>query len=185
MAARTWTPLAVGFLRHPKLAGATAPVKLLAISAMLYAQDNLTDGHIPTGALAGIALEAACPPKKAAELEQRGLWDPVPGGWQIHGWHEWNRPAELVEELRAKKGEAGALGNHRRWHLARGIVDPNCEHCRTCDPPAIPPRSHTRIANGSPPTPTPSDNPPQTQGDGHPQTVDNLAAVRALRTDLG
>lgn len=34
-------------------------------------------------------------------------------------------------ELSEKKAAAGRRAMHKRWHLDRNIVDPECEHCRT------------------------------------------------------
>jgi len=45
----------------------------------------------------------------------------------VHDWMDY--AGELImkrEELR----EAGARGNHERWHVRRGVVDPSCPYCQ-------------------------------------------------------
>src|SRR5690606_20278603 len=45
----------------------------------------------------------------------------------VHDWHEY---AGRLIEKRAEAREAGARGNHERWHVRRGISDPSCPYCQ-------------------------------------------------------
>lgn len=55
-----------------------------------------------------------------------GFLDSDAAGLRIHNWQE--RGGRLHESRRIG-GESGRLGNHRRWHEARGISDPGCTLC--------------------------------------------------------
>ena len=107
-----WTPLAVGFFTHPKVVQVDGPAKLLYLAGLCYSQRHLTDGWLPAGVVPILAAEAGCTRRGAAELERVGLWDAADGGWQIHDWAEWNRPAEQVRRRRADdRARKAALRN--------------------------------------------------------------------------
>ena len=48
----------------------------------------------------------------------------------MHDYLDFNRSAEEIAAYREARGEAGSVGNHMRWHVARRKVDKDCEHCR-------------------------------------------------------
>lgn len=55
----------------------------------------------------------------------------------LHDW--WEYSGQLMESRRQAQ-EGGKLGNHKRWHQERGIVDPTCSFCRAdVSPPMSPP----------------------------------------------
>lgn len=45
----------------------------------------------------------------------------------VHDWYDY---AGRLLEKREEAREAGARGNHERWHVQRGIVDPTCPYCQ-------------------------------------------------------
>jgi hypothetical protein len=47
----------------------------------------------------------------------------------IHDWLTWQTSNDEITERREKRRHAGSIGNHKRWHLRKGVVDPDCEHC--------------------------------------------------------
>lgn len=164
-----WTPLAVGFWRDPKVIGSSADCKLLVLASFCFAQGSLTDGFVPANALNVIAADAGVkqPKRAAAEAVRRGLWATVDGGWCIPSWADWNKDAGTVREERRQKQQAGAHGNHLRWHARRGLKVEGCQWCY----PQTPDRSSDRTSESqnhrtsdrttdrtqeSPPTPTPT-----------------------------
>ena len=54
------------------------------------------------------------------------LLDRVDGGYRIHDWFDHGGKAVVAEQIAA---EGGVYGAHVRWHVRRGIVNPDCEHC--------------------------------------------------------
>jgi hypothetical protein len=47
----------------------------------------------------------------------------------IHDWLTWQTSNDEITERREKRRRAGSIGNHKRWHLRKDVVDPECEHC--------------------------------------------------------
>lgn len=77
----------------------------------------------------------------AADIADAAMWEDDPEVWEaalievgfmdedrtLHDWYEY---AGRFIQLRKDASEAGTKGNHERWHVQRGIVDPNCSHCQ-------------------------------------------------------
>lgn len=72
--------------------------------AMTYAGKHGTDGLIPKAALPFIH-----PHKTDADrLVRVGLWREVPGGWDIHGWDEYELSDDESKARRSARRRAGA-----------------------------------------------------------------------------
>ncbi len=93
-----------------------------------WSMDNETDGFIPDEVLTRWGTTA-----DARRLVSAGLWDHETfQGEEGHRFHDWTRfqpSAAGTAAKRAAEHEAGIRGNHKRWHLDRGISDPDCEYC--------------------------------------------------------
>lgn len=79
----------------------------------------------------------------AARLVKAGLWhheerDHEPG-YTFNDWHEHNPSTGA--------SDSGAFGNHKRWHLDRGIVQPGCSLCP--QEPELPPEPAESIGGRS------------------------------------
>jgi hypothetical protein len=122
-----WTMLDDGFPDHPKLVGLTMEQGYLWVLGINYCNRYLTDGNIPTGALA--ALHPTTPlarKRKAAQaLVNAGLWDETPTGWAIHDFHDYQLSADEVKERRAKRAEAGRKGGRRSGQVRRSKAEAN------------------------------------------------------------
>jgi hypothetical protein len=140
----TWHPTSDYFFSHPKVRKAGRDSALLFLAGLGYCGRYLTDGAIPKDALDVIAAEAWTTKKAATKLVQQNLWHDMGEHYQVHDWHQWNRTRDEAEEKRTKKSGAGALGNHRRWHVDRGITDPGCELCQASEPDPPPDPSPDR-----------------------------------------
>lgn len=116
------TLLFTGYYRHRKMVAANRLTggelaEVLWTRLLDYCNEYGTDGLIIDG-----VPDTVCPrqtKKRVDALVEVGLLDDVAGGWQMHDFHEWNRPAvELqarnrqVSEVRSKAGKAGAA---KRW----------------------------------------------------------------------
>lgn len=93
-----------------------------------WSMDNETDGFIPEDVLSRWGTKA-----DATRLVAAGFWNPDTHegepGWRFHDWARFQPSAAVTAAKRAKEHEAGLRGNHKRWHLDRGISDPDCEFC--------------------------------------------------------
>ena len=61
-----------------------------------------------------------------ARLVKAGYWWPQERdgepGFGFVDWHDYNDPADSASK-------AGTFGNHVRWHVNEGKVEPECQHC--------------------------------------------------------
>jgi hypothetical protein len=80
----------------------------------------------------------------ALEGRQRSNSDLILSDWADH-----NPTRTEVEEYTSERSLSGTKGNHKRWHEARNVVDPDCEWCRSSDPPSDRSSDPTAIADRS------------------------------------
>lgn len=111
---------------HPKWVGASAAAKALWVTAGSWSAAQLTDGHVPRHVLPVVGGK----PRTAEELVELGLWEHNGNGWVFHDWHQMQPSRVDVEAARAEKADAGARGNHQRWHAKKGITNPDCVYCQ-------------------------------------------------------
>lgn len=122
---------------HPKILKAGemlgpnggAQVLALYVSGLSYAREHLTDGFIPAKYVESISLLSR-PYLVARVMTSRAirLWHKVPGGYRIHDYHDWNKTAFEVKEMREKErvkkaaqraGKSNGRGDMSR-HVSRG-----------------------------------------------------------------
>lgn len=140
--------LDVGITEHPKFVGLSADAWTLWLHGTAYAARNLTDGHIP-GVIVGRLANIRNAARTATELEAAGLWERDRDGWRIHDYLDHNRSAADADAAKTAQTAGGTRGNHKRWHVDRGIVDPDCPHCQPSPTPSGK-RSGGRAAPDSP-----------------------------------
>ncbi|WP_405561891.1 hypothetical protein [Streptomyces sp. NBC_01180] len=91
-----WVRLDDRFPSHRKVALLSDRAFRLHITALCWSSENLTEGKILDAELRVIAhirnTKAA-----AKELEERGLWDRVEGGWELHDFLEYNPDKAKVQ----------------------------------------------------------------------------------------
>ena len=110
---------------HPKWLAVSPRARGLWVTAGSWCASNGTDGLVPTHVLRVLGHTA----KDAGELVGAGLWHVEDGGWRFNDWLTYQPDAASEKAKHAAESEAGTLGNHRRWHLARNITVPDCPHC--------------------------------------------------------
>jgi len=111
----SWAKLDDRWPRHPKAVTVGPLGRDLFVCGLCYCNEHLTDGFIPASILATLALPdpsgakarngATAAPAIARRLVAARLWDDVPGGWQVHDYHDWNASAEEVRAKRQAKRE--------------------------------------------------------------------------------
>ena len=105
----TWVRIDTSIFDHPKMMAVTPLARLLHIAGLCWSAGQLTDGAIPARGFdlvsirAGVVGDTAL--DLAAELVEAGLWTTTGPGWEIHGYLEWQTPAETVREQRERDAE--------------------------------------------------------------------------------
>jgi len=132
---------------HRKVAGLSDAAFRLNSAAIFWCSRNGTDGFVPEEDLDQVCAQVRDPARFAAECVRRGTWHiaayecasgDCPGpregrGWVIHDYLYYQPTKDESEAAQKKRQEqkssGGKLGNHRRWHEARGVTDPDCPWC--------------------------------------------------------
>lgn len=156
-----------------------------------WASDNTTDGFVP----AEVAERWDPDGRLAERLVEVGLWHRAEAdGEDGYRFHEWaadgdgtprNPSAAEVRSYRASRSSAGSLGNHRRWHVDRGVVDAGCRFCQEEGSSRTDRTSDRTSDRGSesganPPTrPDPTRDTPSPDGDGGPASSQERSQQRS------
>jgi hypothetical protein len=142
--ARTYIRVHDGMPDHPKVESLSDRAFRLLIQTWCWCSRHLTDGVIPRQ-----IWERRGTPKTRNELVTAGLVSIANDRIVMHDYLEHQRSADQVAEIRSAKRRASSLGNHNRWHKARGILDPTCQHCMETRPPPSQAGSHNGSHVGS------------------------------------
>jgi hypothetical protein len=121
-----WLRLYTGILDDPKVQRLAPEYFKGWVNLLCLAKEN--DGLLP--AIEDIAFRLRIEDAQAEELiktlKARGLLDEAGGDLTPHNWA--SRQYETEET--ASNSQKGALGNHKRWHVGRGIIADDCPYCR-------------------------------------------------------
>lgn len=129
-----FVPLSVSYRENDRMLGVEPLAELLFVRGLAFAKEKFSDGFIGERQLRLLAHDLLMTysvdmDSLVKQLVDVGLWEPVPGGWVVEGWADWN----TIDASRA-----GLLGNHERWHVRRGLIDEACDWC-LADRPDSPP----------------------------------------------
>lgn len=81
---------------------------------LLYVnRQDVRDGFIPDAALA-LLYPVRSPKKLAQKLVAVGLWERVPGGYQVHNYERWNQTREQVQDAKQRARDRAAKSYERR-----------------------------------------------------------------------
>jgi len=175
--ARIWTPLAVDFFRCPAGVEAGKDGRALMVASLCWCQEQLTDGHIPSGSLRILAALAEVPPTTtAARLVDVGWWIVEPDGWSVKGWAAWNRSADEIDRGKEARAQASVAANHQRHHVKKGKFSDTCPLCLRTEV-----RSEVRTESDSAPITPPDLSPPTPTTT--TTTNSSIPSIAPLRTD--
>lgn len=147
----TWLKIDDGFGQHPKIVGLTDAAYRLHVNAMGHCAKYLTDGEVTEAALP--TLYPRNLRKLTKELLDAGLWhtadhgcpacpDVLPGRFYVHGFLDYNPPADKVEADREAARE-----RMRRVRSGRSSeeVRPNIERSSATPSRPDPSRANSRV----------------------------------------
>lgn len=109
----TWVRFEDRFPWHRKVRGLSDAAFRLHVSAVCWSVEHLTDGQIEDAELA-LVSDVRKPTQAAAELEQKGLWDVQPGGWEIHDFLTYNESRAVVTARREADADRKRRGREGR-----------------------------------------------------------------------
>lgn len=116
-----WMKVETSVARNRKFVMAGPAPSWLWICGLAYAQEGLTDGFIPRETLLYLGVRNAR--QLAHNLVATGLWDEVNGGWQIHDYLAYNKPASDVQRIQRDRQVAGAAGGKASWNKRQANTD--------------------------------------------------------------
>lgn len=181
-----YVQLAVEYADDDKLAYVSRSARLLYVDALCMAKRQANDGVITTLQVEKLMLpERSLNAKRAAdELVSSGAWswDGRRNAYVITGWLKRNKSRAQIQQVRDATAEKSLLGNHRRWHEARGERDPRC---RFCTPPPDP--QPDRVPDPQPDPTSESGGNPQSQSHSQSQRKDkntSSPATPSTETDF-
>lgn len=116
--------------RHRKIRGLSDKAFRLHVTLMGLCNEDRNDGIISRADLDMLGT------KPGKELIDKQLIHATNDGqYQLHDYLKHQNSRTEIEALIADKQAAGRRGGtksaHKRWHLDRNIIDPNCELCPT------------------------------------------------------
>ncbi|TDD68590.1 hypothetical protein, partial [Actinomadura rubrisoli] len=122
---RTYIRVHDGMPDHPKVDGLSDKAFRVLVESWCWCSRHLTDGRMPAA-----TWHKRGTPKARRELVDSGLVEQLDDRTvRFHDYLEHQRSAAEVEEMKAARSQGGTYGGHVRWHLNRGITDPECSHC--------------------------------------------------------
>jgi hypothetical protein len=161
----TWFKVDDSFYDHPKVFDAPDSAVALWVRAGTWSARNSQGGFVPTKMPARLCDD---PEAAVRELLDRGLWKRTKGGYRFHDWETYQPTREEAIAAQQKQSSGGRLGNHRRWHVDKGVSAPDCPFCLG-EPPSgtrsVPDR-HTNRGTESGANPPSRPVPSRRDGDG-------------------
>lgn len=140
---------------HPKVLEAGPLAAWQFVAGLGYASEYLTDGFIPTAALAALVPNQSSKVTRqlTETLVRVGMWEERDGGYQIHDYHDYQPTAAEVQQKRAAAAARKAAWLERereRKRNADGTRSPRIPGAssgtraeRACDAPLLPSYSPT------------------------------------------
>lgn len=126
----TWFKVDDKLHSHAKAVRAGVDAIGLWVLCGSWAMDQHSDGFVPDYVALRIDPKAR---RRADKLVASGLWVATERngdkGWLFHDWEEYQPSAEDVMAKRQAQSEGSREGNHRRWHLDRGVRVASCPLC--------------------------------------------------------
>ena len=128
--ARLFVPLDVEFATDPKIIAAGPLASYLYVCGLAYAKRSGQDGFIHTAQVQFLAPGCSRTTALTQRLVETGLWTATDGGWMITAWARHNLSGDQLAERKEMQRAKAIAGNHQRHHVAKKVVEPDCELCQ-------------------------------------------------------
>lgn len=126
-------PVDVEFMEDDKIAEAGEAAGWLYLAMCLRSKQLASDGYLTARQVERLPVTDTRPRLEA--LLAVGLVEAMEDNRvRVVAWERHNSTAAAITEKSKKKAAGAALGNHRRWHEAKGVSDPSCDHCAISTP---------------------------------------------------
>lgn len=129
-------------VRHPKYRRLSPEGRCALIELWVHCNEFMTDGHVDSWVFEDYP-ESVREQLLAARWIYRkpvagatGVREPSDGdsdGYEMHDYLEHQKSKKEILEHRSHKSSAGALGNHTRHHVQKGIHKAGCSYCENPD----------------------------------------------------
>lgn len=126
-----FVPLYVHYPRDRAIRSAGPDAELLFIRSLVFVKASGTDGFVAEFDLEVVSVGLRGVKKSVAALIRVALWEEVDGGWMVRSFGKWNMSTEQQAEAKTARKNGGITGNHKRWHVAKGEFNKDCELCMT------------------------------------------------------
>lgn len=121
------------YTRHRKVRGLSDKAFRLHVTLMALCNEDRNDGIISKQDLDMMGPKAGKELLAAAPGNQPLVHSLNDGMYQLHDYLQHQNSRQEIEAFIDKKQEAGKLGGkrsaHNKWHVDRGIFNPDCELC--------------------------------------------------------
>lgn len=124
--------LDVGWWRHKRFAGLDSNALFIAQAAISYGNEHGSDGHMPADSedlAMALGVRHSDLIRAHSDLIRIGFWIKIRSEMVVRDWAQHNPTSGEIEELAEERSTLGARGNHVRWHLSRGFLQPGCKFC--------------------------------------------------------
>ena len=115
-----WFKVSSGFYRDTALLRAGEAAEVLFVRALGYCMEHETGGRVEAEVLPYLVPTRAQP--RANRLVSEGLWDVVPGGFQVRSWDKWQSHGDALAERKRADRERQ---KRRRERLTSRDTDPD------------------------------------------------------------
>lgn len=110
---------------HPKVEPLTDKAFRLLVETWCWSKRAKTNGHVEAK-----VWRRRGTAKTRAELAESGLVDDdLAGGVIVHDFDDWQMTTDEIEEQQERQSDAGSKAAHEKWHVKRGIPNPDCKLC--------------------------------------------------------
>lgn len=133
----------VGWYRHPRFLGLSLDILFVFEASIAYCYEHGLSGELPAhpdDLAVALGLRASAVKRAKPKLLERGAWETDGDQLAIRNYADHNPTGSEVQRMVTEKSAAGSWGNHKRWHLDRGVTADDCDHCL---------QSQTASQNGS------------------------------------
>ena len=180
-----WFKVDDGFAGHRKVIALRRGTERLRAIGLWTLSGSLSAEHELGGLIPDYLIaELGATKKDIDALVRVGLWERVDDEQPVfHDWDHYQPDAETLKAQRVKESVSGQLGNHKRWHVSRGVAVRDCEFCyRPPDrePDEEPDRVSVGVGIGSA-SPVPEPEPDSSDSD---ESLRVAGAIELVRDDV-